>query len=253
MNKIYYDMIFKRKSFHIFKETGTISNDELNTIESIYKKLQPLYPEIKTMMRIVPADETTCKRGQQYCILLYSEKKEGYLQNIGYLGEQLDLHLTNMNIGALWFGIGKVKEPQYQTLDFVIMFAIAKMPEDKFRNNMFKSKRKDLTEIWYGDAHTDIGNVARFSPSACNSQPWITEASESELKVYRYRKPGKRGIMPKDKVVYYNRIDIGIYLWFLETCLHHHQIPFNRTLHPDTSDEEKVLTAVYILTKRDNF
>jgi len=249
MNKIYYDMIFKRKSFHIFKETGTITNDELNIIESIYKKLQPLYPEIKTVMRIVPADETTCKRGQEYCILLYSEKKEGYLQNIGYLGEQLDLHLTNMNIGTLWFGIGKVNEPQYQTLDFVIMFTIAKMPEDKFRKNMFKSKRKDLAEIWHGDAYTDIGNITRFAPSACNSQPWITEASESELKVYRYKKPGKRGIMPKDKVVYYNRIDIGIYLWFLETCLNQHQIPFNRTIYPDTSDEEKVLTAVYTLTK----
>lgn len=249
MNKMYYDMIFKRKSFHLFKETGTISNAELKTIVSIYSKLQPLYLDIKTMMRIVPSEETTCKRGQEYCVLLYSEKKEGYLQNIGYLGEQLDLHLAHMNIGTLWFGIGKVNESQYQNLDFVIMFAISKMSEDKFRKNMFKSKRKDLTEIWYGDAYTEIGNITRFAPSACNSQPWITEASESELKVYRYKKPGKRGIMPKDKVIYYNRIDIGIYLWFLETCLNYHQISFNRTLYPDTSDEEKVLTAVYTLTK----
>ena len=27
-------------------------------------------------MKIVPADQTTSKRGQEYCILLYSEKKE---------------------------------------------------------------------------------------------------------------------------------------------------------------------------------
>ena len=33
------------------------------------------------------------KRGQEYCILFYSEKKENYLQNIGYLGEQLDFIL----------------------------------------------------------------------------------------------------------------------------------------------------------------
>ena len=31
----------------------------------------------------------TCKRGEEYCILLYSEKKDNYLQNIGYIGEQL--------------------------------------------------------------------------------------------------------------------------------------------------------------------
>ena len=30
--------------------------------------------------------------------LLYSEKKDNYLQNIGYLGEQLDLYLTSLNI-----------------------------------------------------------------------------------------------------------------------------------------------------------
>ena len=33
-----------------------------------------------------------------------------YLQNIGYLGEQLDLYLVSKNIGTLWFGIGKVEE-----------------------------------------------------------------------------------------------------------------------------------------------
>ena len=44
--------------------------------------------------------------------LLYSEKKDNYLQNIGYIGEQLDLYLVSKNIGTLWFGIGKVKEKQ---------------------------------------------------------------------------------------------------------------------------------------------
>ena len=67
-------------------------------------------------MQILPADQTTCKRGQEYCILLYSEKKLNYLQNIGYIGEQLDLYLASMNIGALWFGIGKVEETTYHGL-----------------------------------------------------------------------------------------------------------------------------------------
>lgn len=55
-------------------------------------------------------DSTTYNRGQEYFILFYSEKKDNYLQNIGYLGEQLDLYLTSKNIGTLWFGIGKVEE-----------------------------------------------------------------------------------------------------------------------------------------------
>ena len=71
------------------------------------ERMVPLYSDIKTSVKIVPECETTCKRGAQYCILFYSEKKGEYLRNIGYLGEQMDLYLASKNIGALWFGIGK--------------------------------------------------------------------------------------------------------------------------------------------------
>ena len=130
---LFYDMIYKRKSFHLFRNIGTerISDKELQDIEEIYGTLTPLCSEIKTAIRIVPASETTCRRGQEYCILLYSEKKEGYLQNIGYLGEQLDLYLVSRNIGTLWFGIGKVEEQLFEGLDFVIMIAISKINDEK--------------------------------------------------------------------------------------------------------------------------
>ena len=96
MNKELYDMILKRKSFHLFRNVGNdnISIDEIEKIKQMYETFVPLYPDIKTAIKIVPANETTCKRGQQFCILLYSEKKDNYLQNIGYLGEQLDLYLV---------------------------------------------------------------------------------------------------------------------------------------------------------------
>ena len=247
MNEMEYQMIFKRKSFHLFKNTGNISDKDLAQIEDAFLSCRPLFPEIKVDMRIVPADQTTCKRGQEYCILLYSEKKDGYLPNIGYIGEQLDLYLASRNIGALWFGIGKTEEPSHNGLDFVIMIAIAKMSQDKFRKDMFKSKRKPLDEVWHGEHYRHIGNITRFAPSACNTQPWIVEATQKGLSVYRYKKPGKRGIMPAAMVTHYNRIDIGIFLLFLELCLEHEGIGFERTLLPDTGDEEKTLIAVYQL------
>ena len=249
MEKVLYSMIFKRKSFHIFRDIGIINATELRNIEEAYKTFTPLVSEIKTAIKIVPAEETTCKRGQEYCILLYSEKKENYLQNIGYIGEQLDLYLASLGIGALWFGIGKTDEPTYNGLDFVIMIAIAKMPKDKFRKDMFKSKRKTLQEIWDGEYYQDIGNIVRFTPSACNTQPWKVSAEEKSLTIYRYKKPGKRGIMPADKVAYYNRIDIGIFLCFLELCLTEKGISFERELFTDTAEDEceEVLTAKYKL------
>lgn len=246
-----YSAIYKRKSFHLFRNIGNekISLEERNEIERAYNQLSPLCPNIKTTIRIVPAKETTCKRGEEYCILLYSEKKKHYLHNIGYIGEQLDLYLTQKNIGTLWYGIGKIEEPQYKDLDFVIMIAIAKVADKtKFRKDMFKSKRKPIEEIWIGEHIKGITDIVRFAPSACNSQPWIVEHIENKLYVYRYKKPGKRGIMPADKVSFYNQIDVGIFLCFIELCLFHERISFQVELKYDEGlDVEKTLFAVYRL------
>ena len=243
-----YDMIFKRKSFHLFRNIGNehITDEELKEIEEEFNKLKPLVEDIKVKIKIVK-DGVTCKRGQEYCILFYSEKKENYLQNIGYLGEQLDLYLASKNIGTLWFGIGKVEEKNLDGLDFVIMIAISKVDyPEKFRKDMFKSKRKELEEIWNGDEFKEIGNIARFAPSACNTQPWKVEVSKNELKVYRYRKEGKRGIMPKTMVIYYNQIDIGIFLCFLELILNRNNINYVREVYIEKNHEsENNLTAMY--------
>ena len=248
MDKKLYEMIFKRKSFHLFRNIGNehIADNELKDIEEQFNKFKPLIDDINVKIKIVK-NSTTCKRGQEYCILFYSENKDNYLQNIGYLGEQLDLYLVSKNIGTLWFGIGKVEEKRLDGLDFVIMIAIAKVDSpDKFRKDMYKSKRKELKEIWNGDKHLDIANIVRFTPSACNTQPWIVESAEKELKIYRYRKAGKRGIMPKDRVIYYNQIDIGIFLCFLELCLENNNIEYERNLYVEENYEnEQNLTATY--------
>ena len=195
---------------------------------------------------VVKENETTCHRGADYCILFYSEPKGEYLRNIGYIGEQIDLFLTSINIGALWFGIGKPKEKRNNNLEYVIMIAIKRMPENSFRKDMFNSKRKPIEEIWSGEP-LETTNIVRFTPSACNTQPWFVENDGNALSIYRYKKPGKRGIMPIDKVMYYNKIDIGIFLFILETCLYKEKITFQKELFADLSDSEieKTLSAKY--------
>lgn len=219
---------------------------EIKGIEEFIKTVKPLDEEIETKICIVPESETTCKRGGQYCILFYSEAKDEYLRNVGYIGEQIDLYLASQNIGALWFGIGKPKNMQMNGFDFVIMISIAKMPVDKFRKDMFKSKRKPPSEMWNGNT-LGIAEIVRFTPSACNTQPWIVENTGCNLMVYRFKKPGKRGIMPADKVRYYNKIDMGIFLFMLETCLEHENYTYQRTLFADTTDDsvEQTLIAKY--------
>lgn len=248
MDNHLYDMIFKRKSFHLFRNIGSekITEEELKDIENKFINITPLVKDIRVKMKIVK-DSTTCRRGQEYSILLYSEKKENYLQNIGYIGEQLDLYLVSKNIGTLWFGIGRPEEQELDVLNFVIMIAIAKVDlETKFRKDMYLSKRKELSEIWNGNYYLDIANIVRFAPSSCNTQPWIVDSSKNELRVYRYTKEGKRGIMPMNMVKYYNQIDIGIFLCFMDLCLNKNNIKYERALYmEENSDSEKNLTATY--------
>ena len=246
MTNAYYSAIFKRKSFHLFRNTGDekLEESELQEIEKAWTSFEALCPEIKTAIRIVPARKVNFKRDAEYCILLYSENSDNYLTNIGYLGEQLDLYLVSRNIGTLWFGIGRPDEPAWNGLEFVIMIAIRKVSnESLYRKDMFKAKRKNLDEIWSGDT-LGIAEIARFAPSACNSQPWFVKNEGGVLSVFRYKKPGFRGMMPTVLVSYYNRIDMGIFLCILEICMAEKGLSFTRKLFVDGGDSSAEYTKI---------
>lgn len=247
----YYEMIYKRKSFHLFRNIGDekLTENDLHGIRETYEKIVPLYPDIKTDIRIVSSNEKTLGRGAEYAIEIYSEKKDNYLMNVGYIGEMLDLYLVSQNIGSLWFGIGKPEEKEYNGLSFVIMILIAKVDSaEKFRKDMFKSKRKPLEETWEGETIPGVSDIVRFAPSACNSQPWHIKREGDTLEIYRYRKPGKVGIMPSDKVSVMNRIDMGIFISFLDLCLQHENYEFSRELFVDEGSEDKLtINAKYVL------
>lgn len=243
-----YDLIFKRKSFHLFRDAEAISAEDLAALKRFIAAVKPLDDSIRTHVEIVPESETTCRRGAEYCILFYSESRGNYLRNIGYIGEQIDLFLAGRNIGALWFGIGRPAHETAEGLDYVIMIAAAKMPPEKFRTDMFRAKRKPLSEIWSGEL-LPAAEIVRFAPSACNTQPWLVEHRENRLLIYRYRKPGKRGIMPAARVSYYNCIDIGIFLYLLEVCLAHDGCCFQARHYDEAADDggELVPAAEYLL------
>lgn len=238
----YYDTIFKRKSFHLFRgiKNDSLSKDELNDIKNAYDSFETLYPDIKTKIRIVSSDEAKLKKDAEYCILIYSEKKDNYLINAGYIGEQLDLYLQQNNIGGLWYGIGKPDKQSFDGLDYVIMFAIRKVSDQsKYRKDMYSAKRKSLDKIWKGE-DLGIANIARLAPSAVNSQPWYVENKDNVLTVYRYKKQGRIGIMSSKHASYFNRIDIGIYLCYLEICLAKNNIAFDRKLFIDEGKDQKL-------------
>lgn len=116
-------------------------------------------------------------------------------------------------------------------------YAIEIYSEKKFRKDMFKSKRKSTEEIWTGPQIKGVSDISRFAPSACNSQPWRIHNEDGMLTVSRYLKPAKIGIMSVGAARYFNCIDMGIYLRFLELCLEHEGYGFNRELFVDSGSE----------------
>ncbi len=246
MDASFYDMIFKRRSFHTFlgAKSGSISDAEIETVKSAYKTLAPLCSDIATDIRIIPAGNPLVGCGEEYRILFYSEQKENALANIGYIGEQMDLLLASMGIGALWYGMGKPDEKIYHGLDYMIMICIAKVKPDRFRSGLSKVSREPLEKLWHGETIPNVSDIARFAPSAVNSQPWLVEHKDGELRVYRYEWHGRF----TSRIIHYNRMDIGIFLCFLELCLEHEGAVYGRTLYPDGGGtDEKTLVAVYLL------
>ena len=245
MNNL-YDMFFKRKSVRRYDEALHLSESEIEELEARLKELRPLDGDIRLGFKIVKRQETSCKIGE-YCVLVYSEQKAGYLENVGYTLEQLDLWLASQDIGACWYGWGKTPETEMDSLKFVIMLAVGKCRAEDFRADYTKAQRKPLGEIWSGESFLEIANAVRYAPSACNSQPWRVKSFPDRLEVFRSRDIQAR--LAKTLGKFYNKIDMGIFLCFVETALEHEGLSFERELIPEDDSREPIPVAVYHIKK----
>ncbi len=242
-----YEMIFKRKSFRRYNEELNLTKAELEDIKEKIKELSPLVSDIETESMIVPREKTTSKRGE-CCLLIYSEEKEHYLLNIGYMFEQLDLYLASKNIGVCWYGMARVKEPQSENLKYIIMMSLGKGLENEFRQDYTKCKRKETEEIWKGDLAEQIGNIVKYAPSACNTQPWRVVCGNNKIDVYRATTV--LSIIPKRLVPFYNSIDMGIFLCIMEIVLARNGFTFERIIKPEISESLRAVpVATYVLNK----
>lgn len=92
-----YEMIYKRKSFHLFINTGDekIITNELESIKKQSFLFEPLDKSIKVDIKIVKGEETNCKREKEYCILFYGEKKTNIFKMLVILENNLIFILSH--------------------------------------------------------------------------------------------------------------------------------------------------------------
>ena len=182
------EMIFKRKSCRSFTNVPV----DAAAIEAIKAfPMKPLYPKIKVHWDIVPRNQVKCicPWTTPQLITIYSEEVEGYLENIGFLFQQMDLYLQTLGLGVCWLGMGRMN-PRTTTavegMKFVIMLAFGHPKGDRLRHDLKGFKRKSTEQIT--DKADPRLEPARLAPSAVNSQPWYFTHEGNTIHVYCSRK-----------------------------------------------------------------
>ena len=89
------EIIYKRKSTRKYQDKD-VEQEVIDKIYTFINNAKPLYEDIKVGALITSSDEMSTiqpwKSNQVICI--YSEEKDGYLENVGFIFQQLDLYLN---------------------------------------------------------------------------------------------------------------------------------------------------------------
>jgi hypothetical protein len=88
-----YEVIFKRKSVRKYDLTP-LDKKTLAGISAQFNALKPLYNNIKTEMKLISQQEVkTMQPKAPHYVAVFSEIKDGYLTNVGFMLQQMDLFL----------------------------------------------------------------------------------------------------------------------------------------------------------------
>lgn len=202
-----YQSIFRRRSIRKY-DMAPLESSVIDEVSKLIPSLKPLY-DIKIHISLVPGNTIRgmmAVRSPHY-LILSSEKKDGYLENAGFILQQMDLALSSMGLGSCWAGLAKPPEDLFikPGMEFVIALAFGKSMGSPHRESLSEFKRKPLLRI--ADTHEDpILEAARLAPSSTNSQPWYFKRIGNLIHAYCIRSNRIKAIL-FEKL---NRIDMGI-------------------------------------------
>ena len=167
-----HEMIYHRKSCRNYRSAPV----DAQTLEKIRAfGMKPLYPEIKVHWQIISRDQVkcVCPWTTSQLITVYSEEREGYLENIGFLFQQMDLYLQTLGLGVCWLGLAQMNPKTSHPVDgmkHVMVLGFGHPRGDQLRHEVKQFKRKTLAQIAdYADPRLE---PARLAPSGVNLQPW---------------------------------------------------------------------------------
>nr|WP_276576068.1 nitroreductase family protein [Oceanirhabdus seepicola] len=256
------DAIFKRKSIRKYKMDG-LNEETISKVEEMLKNVKGLYEEINFKGHLVKDGMKVqalfnnfigkyIKVKAPHYIVITSDKKDGYLENVGFAFEEIVIQLTCMGIGTCWVGAPFDRNMVKDMIEIddnqepILIIAFGE-PEDFFtmyRKGINEYKRKTLDKVVLGEIDSifeDIFNYVRVAPSAINSQPWMFSKEDGIINTYCIERKNKITKALYDKM---NLIDMGISLYHLKVGLEKNRMSFEVI----QSQEGKMKSHKYINT-----
>jgi nitroreductase len=216
----FYEFIFKRKSVRDYDPTP-LDQDRLDEITQNLQTLTPLITEIKTEFKIISPNQVTRKLSNKapHYIAAFSEAKDNYKVNIGFMLQQMDLYFSANGLGSCWLGIPQpTKEvTDASNLEFIILMSFGNPKEALHRTDASEFNRKSLADITNIKDAEELLEPARLAPSAINLQNWYFTGSKQEVHAYSAKPNFLRNIIGGS----YYSVNMGIALCHLQLAAEH--------------------------------
>lgn len=216
-----YETIFQRRSIRKY-DMAPLPTQALDELKQFAGSVKPFDSTIKYEFVYLNTQDVKnllpIKAPHYICI--YSEKKDHYLMNAGFLLQQIDLYLSTNHLASCWLGMAKPTKqvPEQQNgLEFVIMLAFGNSMEPVHRESTAEFNRKSMSEITNIKGADILLEPVRLAPSASNTQTWYFSGSQDEIIVSRE----KLNIIKAKLYAKMNQIDSGIALYHLCLSLDH--------------------------------
>ena len=173
------EYIIQRQSIRSY-QLEKLPTEVLEKIQQRLDELIPLFDDINYEVRFLDRVSGLFGVKAPHYLAFYSEEKAGYLENIGFIGQQLSLYLNSLSIGSCWLGVARSQEKE-STPGFVICLALGYPRGDLFRQ-LADFKRKDISKI--SNVDNEISQVVRLAPSAMNLQDWYFYQQDNLIHCY---------------------------------------------------------------------
>ncbi len=241
-----YDAIFYRKSIRNYSNKS-IKSSLMEEVKSLCSNITSLNEDLNIKAHIVERGHLiqflmgkSCEIKAPHYLVITSNKGDNYLENVGYVGEEILLKLTSLGIATCWLKCELKRDDIIEFIELdeieeddeeyenkiespyaIIAFGYAEKKEILFRSEENEPNRKKIKKVCkkIDRKWVKVLKAVRVAPSIKNSQPWVFYSTKYGFDLYEEK--------PKKNMELNSKISIGTALKHFEIACKNFDMDFN--------------------------